>query len=294
MKGRLFRGSAAALVTPFRGGKIDYMALSRLIERQIEGGTDALVVRGTTGEPSTLTADEQDDILTFTVMQCAGRVPVIAGAGGNCTAEVVRRCERAQQLGADGLLLVTPYYNKATQEGFIAHFAAAADAVDLPIILYNVPSRTGANLLPETARKLSEHQNICGFKDAAGNISQTAELAQLTGDSIDLYSGNDDQTLPMLALGAQGVISVAANIIPRQMHDLCAAWFEGDVQCARDIQLGILPLCRLLFCEVNPIPVKAALHMLSLCQDEMRLPLTPLSEKYRLPLQRELERLKVK
>ncbi len=291
MKGRLFSGSAAALVTPFRDGKIDYPSLSQLIERQIDGGTDALVVCGTTGEPSTLTADEKDDLLTFTLMRCAGRIPVIAGAGGNCTAEVVRRCVRAQQLGADGLLIVTPYYNKATQDGLIAHYAAAADAVDLPIILYNVPSRTGVNLLSETALRLSEHPNICGFKDAAGNISQTAELARLTRGRLDLYSGNDDQTLPMLSLGAQGVISVAANVIPRTMHELCAAWFKGDTARARDIQLGILPLCRLLFAEVNPIPVKAALHMLSLCSDEMRLPLTPLSEKYRPQLLKELERL---
>jgi 4-hydroxy-tetrahydrodipicolinate synthase len=290
MKGTLFSGSAAALATPFCGGKIDYPAFSRLIEYQLDGGSDALVICGTTGEAATLTADERDELLSFAVMQCAGRVPVIAGTGGSCTAEVVRRCERAQQLGADALLIVTPYYNKASQNGLISHYGAAADAVDLPILLYNVPSRTGVNLLPETVLRLSEHPNICGIKEASGDISQAARLAQLTRGQLDLYAGNDDQTLPMLSLGARGVISAAANVIPHQMHALCRAWFDGNTEYARDIQLSILPLCRLLFAEVNPIPVKAALHMLGLCRDEMRLPLTPLSDKYRSQLKEELKK----
>ncbi len=291
MKGRLFKGSGCALATPFRYGKVDYDALQKLIERQIEGGTDALIVCGTTGEPSTLTDAERDEILTLSIRQCAGRIPIIAGTGGNCTREVIRRSRRAQQLGANALLIVTPYYNKAEQEGLIAHYGAVADSVDLPIILYNVPSRTGVNLTEETAQHLTEHPNICGFKDASGNIAQAARLAECTRGQLSLYSGNDDQILPLLALGAQGVISVAANVIPKIMHELCEAWFSGDVERCRALQLRILPLCRLLFRQVNPIPVKAALSILGLCRDEMRLPLTPFKQEFRAELEKELNSL---
>lgn len=287
---RLFCGCGTALVTPFRNGQVDYAALEGLIERQIDGGCDALIVCGTTGEPSVLTDAERENILSLSVRQCAGRVPVIAGSGCNCTAEAVRRSRRAQQLGADALLVVTPYYNRCTQQGLIEHYGSIADAVDLPIILYNVPSRTGVNLASETAARLSEHPNICGFKDASGNLPQTAQLMRLCGDALSLYSGNDDQILPLLSLGAQGVISVVSNVIPREMHDLCAAYFSGDIARARSIQLDILPLCRLLFAEVNPIPVKAALSMMGLCSDEMRLPLTPLDKKYRAELEAELQK----
>ncbi len=291
MKGRLFKGSGCALVTPFRYGKVDFDALEKLIERQIEGGTDALIVCGTTGEPSTLTDAEREEILSMSIRQCAGRIPIIAGTGGNCTREVIRRSRRAQELGADALLIVTPYYNKATQDGLTAHYGAIADSVDLPIILYNVPSRTGVNMTPETAQRLMEHPNICGFKDASGSIAQAAQLAELTLDQLSLYSGNDDQILPLLSLGAQGVISVAANVIPNIMHELCRVWFDGNIDRCRTLQLRILPLCRLLFCEVNPIPVKAALSILSLCRDEMRLPLTPLKKEYRAALEKELNML---
>lgn len=291
MNNRLFTGSATALITPFIHGEIDFPALGRLIDRQLEAGTDALVVCGTTGEPPALTQDEKDSLLEFTLQRTGGRVPVIAGTGTNCTKTSVEQSVRAQKLGADGLLIVTPYYNKATQRGLIAHYTAIADAVDCPIILYNVPSRTGINLLPETAARLAEHENILGLKEAAGDISQFAELSRLCSGKLALYAGNDDQVLPMLSLGAQGVISAAANVIPERMRRLIVSWFEGDTEAARSAQLELLPLLRLLFSEVNPIGVKAALKITGLCLAEARLPLTRLSEEKWAPLQAEMERL---
>lgn len=279
MNQAVFRGSGTALVTPFIGDQVDFEALGRLIDRQIAGGTDALIVCGTTGEPPTLTTAEKTAVLGYALERVGGRIPVIAGTGTNSTKASVGESLRAQRLGADALLIVTPYYNRATQQGLYGHFMAIADAVQLPVILYNVPSRTGVNLLPETAARLSEHENICGVKEASGDVSQMAELSRLTGGRLALYSGNDDQVLPMLSLGGQGVISVAANVIPGHMHELVNSWFEGDVSRCRALQLQILPLVKALFAEVNPIPVKAALQMMGLCSGSMRPPLTELSEE---------------
>lgn len=291
MNSKLFTGSAAALITPFDGEQVDFEAFGRLIERQISGGTDALVVCGTTGEPPALTQAEKDSILEFALQRANGRIPVIAGTGSNNTAASIAQSRRAQALGADALLVVTPYYNRTTQRGLIAHYTAIADAVDIPVILYNVPSRTGVNLLPETAAKLSEHENIVGVKEASGDISQVSELARLCGGSVALYSGNDDQVLPVLSLGGQGVISVAANIAPDAMHRLVSAWFEGDIPACRLIQLSLLPLIRLLFSEVSPIPVKAALEMMGICRADVRLPLVRYSEEKWSALREELKRL---
>ena len=279
MKRPLFTGCAAALATPFADGAIDFTAFGRLIDMQLAAGTDALVVCGTTGEPSTLTQGEKDALLVFALKRADGRVPVIAGTGANCTRIAAEQSRRAEQLGADALLAVTPYYNKATQQGLIEHFAAIADAVSLPVILYNVPSRTGVNLLPETAARLIEHENLRGIKEASGDISQFAELARLCGGRAALYAGNDDQALPMLSLGAQGVISASANAVPQQMKGIVSAWLQGDCETARAIQLSLLPLIHLLFSEVNPIPVKAALQLMGVCRAEVRLPLTRLSEE---------------
>jgi len=292
MNKALFTGCGTALITPFSDGEIDFTALGRLIERQIEGGTDALIVCGTTGEPAALTQEEKDAVLAFAVQRADGRVPVIAGTGTNCTKIAAAQSVRAEKLGADGLLVVTPYYNKATQQGLIAHFTAVADAVDIPVILYNVPSRTGVNLLPETAARLMEHRNIQGIKEASGDISQFAELSRLCGGRSALYAGNDDQVLPMLALGAQGVISAAANAVPEQMKALVSAWFSGETKRSRELQLALLPLIRLLFSEVNPIPVKAAMEIMDLCSAEVRLPLTRFSGEKWDELQEELDRLR--
>ena len=294
MNERLFTGCGTALITPFSDGEIDFEAFGRLIDRQLAAGTDALIVCGTTGEPATLTQDEKDALLAFALRRAAGRVPVIAGTGTNCTKISVGQAVRAENLGADALLVVTPYYNKATQQGLIAHYAAIAAAVRLPIILYNVPSRTGVNLLPETAAQLMEQENIMGIKEASGDLSQFAELSRLCGGRLALYAGTDDQTLPMLSLGAQGVISAAANAVPEEMHHLVSAWFEGDVRGSCAMQLSLLPLLRLLFSEVNPIPVKAALELLGLCRAELRLPLTRLSEEKWEPLRAELEHLEIR
>ena len=291
MEEALFRGYAAALATPFRDGEVDFEALAALTDRQLEAEADALVVCGTTGEPPTLTDWEKDAILSLALERVGGRIPVIAGAGSNSTADAVRRCLRAQSLGADMVLVVTPYYNKTTQSGLMAHFLAIAEAVDTPVILYNVPSRTGVNLLPETAARLAEHPNICGLKEASGNVAQAAETMALAGEGLRVYSGNDDQILPLLALGARGVISVAANVVPEAVRALVWSWFQGDARASREWQMRLLPLCRQLFCEVNPIPVKAALAMLGLCREEVRLPLVPLSRERREPLRRALRDL---
>ncbi len=284
MNERLFRGLGTALVTPFRGGDVDWAAYDNLIERQIAAGTEALIVCGTTGEPAALTARERDALIRRAVEVCNGRCAVVAGTGANDTSRAIELSRQAQAAGADALLLVTPYYNKTTQAGLIAHYTAVADSVDLPMILYNVPSRTGLNLLPETAAALCRHGNICGIKEASGSISQIAELARLCGDEIALYSGNDDQTLPVLALGGQGVISVAGNVCPELMREITARWFAGDMAGSRARQLSLLPLIGALFAEVNPIPVKAALSMLALCEADVRLPLVPATKLCRARL----------
>lgn len=288
----VFKGAGVALVTPFHEDEsVNYEALEKLIELQIADGADALIVCGTTGEPSTMTEEERLSVIDFAVKKGAGRIPLIAGTGGNCTAKAAEFSKKAQDLGADGLLVVTPYYNKATQEGLFRHYKTIAAGVRLPIIMYNVPSRTGVNLLPETAVRLAkEMPNIVGVKEASGNISQIAELAMLGKGVLDLYSGNDNQVLPILSLGGIGVISVFANLSPRIMHDIVSEYLEGDRERALRLQLSYLPLMQALFCEVNPIPVKAALNLMGRNAGPVRLPLTELSGKNEELLEQEMRR----
>lgn len=274
MKNTVFTGAATAIVTPLTKDGIDYEQFARLIEWQIAEGIDAIVVVGTTGEGSTLTDAEHKEAIEFCVKQVAGRVPVIAGTGSNDIAYAIELTRHACEVGADAMLLVTPYYNKATQQGLIASFTAIADASTKPCILYNVPSRTGCNLLPATAAKLAEHPNIVAIKEASGNISQIAELAALVGDKMDIYSGNDDQIVPVLSLGGKGVISVLSNIMPKATSEMCHAFFRGDIDTSRRLQLDLLPLVNALFCEVNPIPAKAAVAAMGFCENYVRLPLT--------------------
>jgi len=275
----LFQGSATALITPFTQSGVDFDGYGRLIDFQLENGTDALVAVGTTGEPATMTQQEKEAVIEYAVRRVNGRVPVIAGTGGNNTAAVIEMSRKAEALGADALLVVTPYYNKATPAGLIAHYNAVADAVNLPIVVYNVPGRTGVNLTPAVMAQLAENPKLCCLKEASGNISQISEAARLTGDRVALYSGDDNMVVPVMALGGLGVISVAGNIIPRQMHEMCAAFFAGDLVRARKMQLDMLPLVRALFCEVNPIPVKTAARLMGLPAGPLRLPLTEMEEK---------------
>ena len=276
MKNTVFTGAATALVTPLTKDGIDYEQFRRLIEWQIAEGIDAIVAVGTTGEGSTLTDEEHKEAIRFCVEVVAGRVPVIAGTGSNDTEYAISLSKYAAEVGADAMLLVTPYYNKATQKGMIESFLAVANAIDKPCILYNVPSRTGCNLLPASVAVLAEHPNIVAIKEASGNISQIAEIAALVGDKIDIYSGNDDQIVPILSLGGKGVISVLSNVMPRETSEMCKMFFRGDVAGARDLQLRLLPLVNALFCEVNPIPVKAAVSAMGYCENYLRLPLTPM------------------
>lgn len=276
----VFKGAGVALITPFYEDKtVNYEALGRLIEFQIEEGTDALIVCGTTGEPATMTEEEKLSVIRFAVEKANGRIPVIAGTGGNCTENVVNFSKKVEQLGVDGLLVVTPFYNKATQKGLYAHYAQVASAVFLPIIIYNVPSRTGLNVLPETAARLGEDfENIVGIKEASGNISQVAKLAKLTKGKLDIYSGNDDQIVPILSLGGIGVISVLSNVAPKETHDICAKYFAGDVKGSLELQLKAIPLIEQLFCEVNPIPVKKAVSLMGYEVGGLRMPLTEISK----------------
>jgi 4-hydroxy-tetrahydrodipicolinate synthase len=276
----VFQGVATALVTPLTEEGIDYNRFADLIEWQVSKGVNALVAVGTTGEGSTLTDEEHRQAIRFCVEQVRGRVPVIAGTGSNDTAYAIELTDWSCRVGADAMLLVTPYYNKATQQGLVASFRAIADASTKPCILYNVPSRTGCNLLPATAVQLASHPHIVGIKEACGNISQIAELAALAGDKLDIYSGNDDQILPVLSLGGQGVISVLSNVLPTETGDICRRFFAGDVKGARELQLRYLPLIQALFCEVNPIPVKAAMAALGFCDNYLRLPLTPMEPEH--------------
>ncbi|MBO5101776.1 MAG: 4-hydroxy-tetrahydrodipicolinate synthase [Clostridia bacterium] len=279
MKDTVFTGVATAIVTPLTKDGIDYEQFGRLIEWQIAEGVNAIVAVGTTGEGSTLSDAEHKEAIKFCVDKVAGRVPVIAGTGSNDTAYAIELTKFSCEVGADAMLLVTPYYNKATQKGLVASFKAIADASTKPCILYNVPSRTGCNLLPSTVLELCEHPNIVGIKEASGNISQVAELCALVGDKIAVYSGNDDQIVPLLSLGAQGVISVLSNIMPRATVKMCDDFFAGDVASSRKLQLELLPLINALFCEVNPIPVKAAVAAMGYCENYLRLPLTPMEKK---------------
>ena len=290
MKNTIFTGVATALITPLDENGIDFDLFGRFIEWQIAHGVDALVAVGTTGEGSTLSDEEHKAAIKYCVEKVAGRVPVIAGTGSNDTAYAVSLTKYACEVGADAMLLVTPYYNKATQRGLYESFKAVADISTKPCILYNVPSRTGCNLLPETVAKLADHPNIAAVKEASGNISQIAKLAALCGDKIDIYSGNDDQIVPILSLGGKGVISVLSNILPEATHEICARFFDGDVKGSAAMQLKYLPLIDALFCEVNPIPVKAACAAMGFCKNYLRLPLTtmePDHEQKLLALMRE-------
>ena len=273
----IFEGSAVALVTPFIQDGVNYETLKSMLDFQLDNGTDALVICGTTGEPATMTKEEKHSVMKFAIDYVAGRRPVIIGTGGNNTAAVIEESLYAQSIGADALLIVTPYYNKCSQDGLVKHYLAVADAVDLPIIVYNVPGRTGVNVTPASLAKLAEHKNIVAMKEASGNISQIAEMARLTRGKIDLYSGNDDQIVPIMSLGGKGVISVTANIAPKQMHDLCAAYLAGDTKKACDMQLDLNPLNNAMFSDVNPIPVKTALNMMGFEAGPLRLPLSDMS-----------------
>lgn len=278
----IFEGAAAAVITPMDDdGNIDFSAMERLLDFQLENHTDGIVVNGTTGESAVLSDEERLQIIAFTIKHIGGRIPVIAGTGSNCTAHAVRLSKEAEALGADALLVVTPYYNKASQQGLQEHFTAIADSVKLPIILYNVPGRTGVNISPETCRKLSGHPNIQAIKEAGGDISRVAKIASLCRNDLDIYSGNDDQTVPVLSLGGKGVISVLANIMPKEMHEMCRLFLDGKTAESAGMQLELLDLMNALFCEVNPIPVKAALNLMGFCKESYRLPLTPMGSTER-------------
>ena len=279
----LFKGAGVALITPFNEDlTVNYDMLGTLIERQIEGKTDAIIVCGTTGEPATMTEEEKLSVIKYTVEKVAGRIAVVAGTGGNSTKVVVDFSKKVQVLGVDGLLVVTPFYNKATQNGLYAHYAEVSKAVSLPIIMYNVPSRTGCNILPETAVRLARDcENIVGIKEASGDISQVMKLAKLSKGILDIYSGNDDQIIPILSLGGVGVISVLSNVAPKETHDIVMEYLEGDRERALDIQLRYLDLINALFCEVNPIPVKGAMNIMGYNVGKLRLPLTELEESHK-------------
>lgn len=274
MKNTVFTGAATALITPLNEGGVDFDLYGRLIDWQIESGIDAIVACGTTGESSTLTDEEHREVIKFAVKRAGGRVPVIAGTGSNDTEYAISLTKYACEVGADACLVVTPYYNKATQNGLIEMFTKIADAGTKPVILYNVPSRTGVNIKPETCKVLAEHKNICAIKEASGDISQVAKIASLVGDKMDIYSGNDDQIVPIMSLGGKGVISVLSNIMPGQTSKMCKSFMSGDIHTSRELQLKLLPLINALFSEVNPIPVKAAMAKMGWCEDYVRLPLT--------------------
>lgn len=289
MKRPVFTGAAVAIITPMNtDGSVNYDELGRIIDDQIAHSTDAIVICGTTGESPTLTDEEHTECIRYTVKKAAGRVPVIAGTGSNDTKYAIWLSKQAEADGADALLLVTPYYNKTSQAGLLAHYTAIADAVHIPCILYNVPSRTGCNLTPATLAELAKHPNINAVKEASGNISHVAEIAAACGDSLNIYSGNDDQIVPLLALGGKGVISVVSNVAPELVHNCCQAFFDGDTAKARDLQLEMLPLSDALFCEVNPIPIKYAMNLLGWEAGECRLPLVEPSEAHQAQIENTL------
>lgn len=292
MKNTIFTGMATAIVTPMHtDGSIDYEALGRFVEFQISSGINGLVVMGTTGENATIEPEDQKKVIAYTVEKAAGRVPVIAGTGTNNTEHVLHNTRNACQVGADAVLVVTPYYNKATQNGLVTHFTAVADESTLPVILYNVPSRTGCNLLPKTVAKLSEHPNIAAIKEATGSLAQMIEIMHLCGDKIDVYSGEDGLTVPMMAMGAKGTISVLSNVVPRQSVAMTDACLRGDYAAAAKMQCDLLPLINALFSEVNPIPAKAATAAMGFGADALRLPLTSMEEQNRAVLFAEMRKL---
>ena len=273
----IFKGTATALITPFTRDGVDFESLDRILDDQLAGGVDAVVVLGTTGEPATMTMAEKRAVIEFAVKKLKGKLPVIVGTGANSTAAAVEMSVTAESLGADALLLVTPYYNKATQKGLIAHFTAVADAVHTPIICYNVPGRTGVNMLPATFAELAEHPNIAAIKEASGNMEQIEEAIRLAGDKAVVYSGDDGITVPVMAMGGMGVISVVSNAAPRFTSEMTSAFLSGDLKKAAKMQLEMLPFVRAMFCEVNPIPVKKAMQLRGLCNGTLRLPLTEMT-----------------
>lgn len=292
MKKTVFEGAATALITPFdKNGKIDYKRFAELVEFQIAEGINALVVCGTTGEASTLTDDEHKDAIEFVVKQVNGRVPVIAGTGSNDTDYAIWLTQHACEVGADAVLVVTPYYNKATQKGLIKMYTAIADASTKPVILYNVPSRTGVSIEPSTYLALADHPNIVAIKEANGNISKIAETIALVGDKLDIYSGNDDQIVPILALGGKGVISVLSNPMPRATVEICDRFFKGDVKGSCALQLELLPFINALFCEVNPIPVKCAMAHMGYTENVLRSPLYPMEDDHESALVEKMKKL---
>ena len=292
----IFTGAGVAIVTPMtETGAVNYPKLEELIEYQIANGTDAIIICGTTGESSTLTHEEHLEAIRFTAEKVAGRIPVVAGTGSNCTETAVYLSQEAEKYGVDGVLLVSPYYNKATQKGLIAHFTKIANSIKIPVVLYNIQSRTGVNMTPETIAYLAKNvENIVAVKEASGNISQIAKVAQLCGDSIDIYSGNDDQIVPILSLGGKGVISVLSNVAPRETHDIVAKFLDGDVAGSLELQLRAIPLVEKLFCEVNPIPVKAALNMLGWEVGPLRMPLSEMEEEHQKELKAAMDAFGVK
>ena len=293
MKNPVFTGMATALITPMTPDGVDLPALEKLVNEQIAKGIHALVAIGTTGEASTLSMEEKRQVVRCVVQTAAGRVPVIAGTGANCTAHAIENTRMACQEGVDAVLVVTPYYNKATQSGLVAHFTAVADASDKPVILYNVPGRTGCNLLPATVAKLADHEKIVGVKEASGNMSQVVELIALCGDKIAVYSGEDALTVAMMAMGGLGCISVLSNVVPDLASDMTNKFFAGDLKGAAALQCKMLPLINCLFSQVNPIPAKAAVAAMGICQDVLRLPLTPMEEPFRSKLLEEMRKLGV-
>lgn len=293
MKNAIFTGMATALVTPMTANGVDYEAFGRFIDFQLENGINALVAVGTTGESATLLPHEQKEVIRFVVERVAGRVPVIAGAGTNNTQHVLEYAKAACEAGADALLVVTPYYNKATQTGLIAHFTAVADAASKPVILYNVPGRTGCNLLPDTVAKLAEHPNIVAIKEASGNMAQVVELIAKCGDKLDIYSGEDALTVPMMSMGAAGTISVLSNVVPQESVAMTDAALRGDYLVASEWQCKLLPLINALFSQVNPIPAKAAVAAMGFGEEYLRLPLTPMEEPFRSRMLEEMKKLGV-
>ena len=292
----IFTGAGVAIITPMtETGAVNYPKLEEILEYQIANGTDAIIICGTTGESSTLSHEEHLEAIRFTAEKVAGRIPVIAGTGSNCTETAIYLSQEAEKYGVDGVLLVTPYYNKATQKGLIAHFTKIANSIKIPVILYNIQSRTGVNIAPETMAYLAKNvENIVGVKEASGNISQIAKIAELCGESFDIYSGNDDQIVPLLSLGGKGVISVLSNIAPRETHDIVAKFMDGDVKGSRELQLRALPLIEKLFCEVNPIPVKAAMNMLGWEVGPLRMPLSEMEEEHQKELKAAIDAFGVK
>ena len=291
MKKILFKGCGTAISTPFDENGVNLKEFEKLIEDQIQKNVDAIIVCGTTGESSTMTTEEKKQAIECAVKTANGRIPIIAGTGGNNTKQVIENSKLAESLGVDGLLIVTPYYNKCTQKGLVEHYKVIAQSVSLPIILYSVPSRTGVNIEPKTCLELSKIENIVAIKEASGNISQVAEIAHLCGDNLHIYSGNDDQILPILSLGGLGVISVLSNVKPEYTHNIVQNFFDGDIQKATKMQLDALPLIKALFSEVNPIPVKAALNIQGYNFGTPRLPLTPMTAEKMVVLKQALNKI---